>query len=55
MQHEVTAETASAVSEKGWKETRFRKDEAFSESEKNVSCMSSASVFASFLSFDTYV
>ena len=52
--HKVAAETASAVSEKGWKETRLRKDEALSESEKNVSCISSVSVLESFLSLETY-
>jgi len=51
--HDVAAATASAVSAKGWKETRFKKDVAVDDSAKNCSYMSSASVFRNFFSSDT--
>ena len=52
--HEVAADTASAVSTKGWKETRLTKDVASSAVEKNLLCMSSASVLESFFSLVTF-
>ena len=49
----VAADTASAVSMKGWKERRFTKEVASDAVEKNFLWMSSGSVLASFFSLLT--